>query len=397
MLTTAFIPISPPSEDMFGSTVNTRCVGSLTSIPNTFSLSWPSAAARGSGPSATHCDASLLEETLSGEPESCQFNKRKSTLCETELDFSSEHSQQDSHLHQEQKPQRKQSLLATVTAPESRRFETVILEVSDDEDTDARLGKRSPTSLHPTAPGLEPQPSRQTATSDHSFSLSCRFGHKSPVLEELPPGEEVWCQTCRTQLGALRQFALERGGSCLSRTLEPEIIFECGLHHQWTAPLKRATKNWCKECKAKKKVLLKEFLEQETAKADEERKQRQNKLLEESRQRLLANEKLQREAQGQELDNFKLILEEITRIASKYAREYCQKDPSSDFGQILLLYQTLILPEKSLATHLRSLPKEELKKEFRRYTILLHPDKNSHPKAKQAFQKAYALFTEHCN
>ena len=38
--------------------------------------------------------------------------------------------------------------------------------------------------------------------------------------------------------------------------------------------------------------------------------------------------------------------------------------------------------------------KEELKKEFRRYTILLHPDKNSHPKAKAAFQKVYCLFAD---
>ena len=48
-------------------------------------------------------------------------------------------------------------------------------------------------------------------------------------------------------------------------------------------------------------------------------------------------------------------MEEITRIASKYAREYCQKDSVAEFGQILLLYQTLILPEKSLATYLYDL------------------------------------------
>ncbi len=48
----------------------------------------------------------------------------------------------------------------------------------------------------------------------------------------------------------------------------------------------------------------------------------------------------------------KIILEEITRIASKYAREYCQKDESSDYEQTLLLYQTLILPDKCLSTYL---------------------------------------------
>lgn len=45
-------------------------------------------------------------------------------------------------------------------------------------------------------------------------------------------------------------------------------------------------------------------------------------------------------------------MEEITRISSKYAREYCQKNETADFDQTLLLYQTLILPDKCLSTHL---------------------------------------------
>lgn len=342
-----------------------------------------------------------MEEPLNGEIESCQFSKRKSTACETELEFSSEHSQ-DSQPDHLSKPQRKQSLLANLPAPSSKQFETIILEESDSEEVEF-LGKRSVPAASQQQTILEPAPEKHTATTqskaqeEHIFTLSCQFGHKSTVLGEVHHAEENWCMTCRNLLGDLRKFAEERGGKCVTTILAPEVTFECGLGHQWTVAYKKATKGWCKDCKAKKKVLLKEMLHRENVRADEERKQRQNQLLEESRQRMLANEKNQREAQNQELSNFKLILEEITRIASKYAREYCQKDTNCDFNQALLLYQTLILPEKSLSTYLRSLSKEEQKKEFRRYTILLHPDKNSHPKAKQAFQKAYSLFTEQSN
>lgn len=47
-----------------------------------------------------------------------------------------------------------------------------------------------------------------------------------------------------------------------------------------------------------------------------------------------------------------MLKEEITRLASKYAREYCQADASADFEQVLLLYQVLILPDRSLEVFL---------------------------------------------
>jgi len=56
------------------------------------------------------------------------------------------------------------------------------------------------------------------------------------------------------------------------------------------------------------------------------------------------------------------------------------------------LYKILILPEKSIKTYFDCLDEKTLKKEFRKYTILLHPDKNNHPKAKTAFQKIYGVF-----
>ena len=34
----------------------------------------------------------------------------------------------------------------------------------------------------------------------------------------------------------------------------------------------------------------------------------------------------------QEQENTKIVMEEITRIASKYAREYAQKDETCDFA-----------------------------------------------------------------
>jgi hypothetical protein len=300
MLSTAFTPISPPSEDMFCSTISARCTGGHSTCQGPFGdlcsmRMYPSRP----GLSCQSAEGPSMEEPLNGEIESCQFSKRKSTACETELEFSSEHSQ-DSQPDHLSKPQRKQSLLANLPAPSSKQFETIILEESDSEEVEF-LGKRSVPAASQQQTILEPAPEKHTATTqsksqeEHIFTLSCQFGHKSTVLGEVHHAEENWCMTCRNLLGDLRKFAEERGGKCVTTILAPEVTFECGLGHQWTVAYKKATKGWCKDCKAKKKVLLKEMLHRENVRADEERKQRQNQLLEESRQRMLANEKNQRE------------------------------------------------------------------------------------------------------
>jgi hypothetical protein len=219
-------------------------------------------------------------------------------------------------------------------------------------------------------------------------SYVCSLRHRSVVIgEETAPA----CQTCASVLGSIQRYAQSRGGRVTNSVLGPSVTLECGLGHTWEVPYQKATKSWCKECKVKRRQVLKTILEEESFRIEAERKQRQNQLLEEARLNYLASLKAQREEHKAEQDTFKIVFDEMTRLASKFAREYCQKDLEADFNQILVLYQTLIMPEKTLDTYFSRMSNDDLKKEFRRYTILLHPDKNSHPKAKQAFQKAYAL------
>lgn len=118
----------------------------------------------------------------------------------------------------------------------------------------------------------------------------------------------------------------------LSEQLSLEVSLSCEHGHVWSVSYKKAQKSWCRECKSKRKQLIKDLLEQETAKKNQERMLKQEKMLRESRERMHIGENMQKEEVKQEQENTKIVMEEITRIASKYAREYAQKDETCDFA-----------------------------------------------------------------
>lgn len=350
--------------------------------------------------------ASLLVNELeqaglegASDSELCHAKKmRKGTACETELELSLESTSSDAPKLQK----RKQSLLEDLE-PRGSKFERILLEEDDSIDGNY-LGKRTTPScdfdfletdllnkhksvqLPASAAGIKEQ------DSFNSFEIkrTCKLGHR---LGPLSPRADD-CYLCRSVLANIKRFAEEKGGKLLSTELNLEVSLCCENNHEWNVCYKKATKGWCKDCKIKRKQLLKEMLQAEDERIAAERKMRQEKLFDDVRKRVQQNEETKKQEMKSELDNLKIVFDEITRLASKYAREYCQKDESAEFEQTLLLYQTLILPDKCLSTYFTSLSKSDLRKEFRRYTILLHPDKNNHPKAKQAFQKAYGLLNK---
>jgi len=378
-----------PNLDIFANGVNIS-----NSISDNFR---PMFASEGASPLANE----LEQAGLYGASDSdlCHAKKmRKQTACETELELSLESNTSDSP-----KPlKRKQSLLEGLEFPKANKFEKILLE--DEDSIDGRqnfLGKREPLSDNDLEFGLDQlsknksmpcnggSPCSQPVSASFSCPSKkiCALGHR---LGPLSSGAAD-CYLCRSVSANIKRFAEEKGGRLVSSELALEVTLSCENGHLWTVCYKKATKSWCKDCKVKRKQVLKEMLQAEDERIAAERKMRQEKLFEDARKRVQQNEEFKKQENKAELDNLKIVLEEITRIASKYAREYCQKEESADFDQTLLLYQTLILPDKCMTTYFDSLSKSELRKEFRRYTILLHPDKNSHPKAKQAFQKAYGL------
>lgn len=360
---------------------------------------WPRDEAMGASPVAEPLEQANFDLSLNTDLGKIK-RERKATACETELEISVE-SSIDGLVNRP----RKKSLLEGLE-PLGGKFDRILTEDDSCEIvTEQFLGKRGNSTLNDNfhiqgRPQLNKVQSTPCTTPllsvfknislDNDCRRVCDFGHRIGQNSQ----SKSECYLCISVLSTIERFAQEKGGHLVSTALCSEVVLSCQQGHQWSVCYKKATKSWCKECKLKRKLLLKEMIEEENSRIFEERKLKQEKLLSEAREQVKMNQETHKQDMKSELENLNIIIEEITRIASKYAREYCQKEVTADFDQTLLLYQTLILPEKVLSSFFDTLSKADLKREFRRYTIQLHPDKNCHPKAKQAFQKAYSLLSK---
>lgn len=111
------------------------------------------------------------------------------------------------------------------------------------------------------------------------------------------------------------------------------------------------------------------------------------------------------------IHHFEAILKEIGELARRQAEEFLrvagreglasgdsQDAPCGQSHSMLLdeqlveTYRLLIIPDKTLLGYFECLGAEEVRREFRRLAVLVHPDKNKHPSAKAAFQKLYNNF-----
>lgn len=224
------------------------------------------------------------------------FSKRKSTACETELELS----EYIPHEQVRDTPMRKPSLLAGLTPSGQRNFEVIVLDEDPPEEVEY-LGKRQPDQTLPdlnviindeladkkmTLEFEQPSPELNSSGS-RSSGVFCKLGHRLGSYSE--------CQTCKSVYLNICRFASERGGCLVSEHLRLEVSLSCEHGHVWSVSYKKAQKSWCRECKSKRKQLIKDLLEQETVKKNQERMLKQEKMLKESRERMHIGENIQKE------------------------------------------------------------------------------------------------------
>jgi len=102
------------------------------------------------------------------------------------------------------------------------------------------------------------------------------------------------------------------------------------------------------------------------------------------------------QAQSSEEEYMNRVEQEINDAAKQRAVDFIQSHPqfSGSFDQVFLVYKFCSTPQDHLNRGLMLKPRDLAKKYFKQVVVLLHPDKNHHPLAKEAFQKLKSAFEQ---
>lgn len=193
------------------------------------------------------------------------------------------------------------------------------------------------------------------ARSQHLRYL-CAAGHSWESSKVLEQG--LWCPRCATRLRRAKDFAERRGGAVLDSAGEL-LRFRCAAGHVWTQDLQRC-KKWCRSCHR---------LEKERARATEE------------------------SAKNREEIARTLLQQQLFAEARKSCAGPCTPPdlpPLSEAQHILALTQQQLV---SCYFH-PSFSRELRTANYYALARALHPDKNPHPAAHDAFvavKTAYSI------
>jgi hypothetical protein len=237
--------------------------------------------------------------------------------------------------------------------------------------------------------------------------IRCKIGHQWEIeLSNVAKG----CPRCCDLLNECREFARKNEGSCLNKEYEETIHYRCNKGHCWKLNYKNARRRWCAQCAKEQRAFLKKKCEEEKVEREKKEEESQKKLFEEARKKAMQDNQTtgsqpfgftqsKTEAGTQKsmsmMEYFQRIDFETESLAKKYTIQFMsQKDFSGDisYQQILQVYKILIMPEQVLQTYMFNLNGDALRAEFRRMAKIIHPDKNKHPQAGNAFQKVYKVY-----
>ena len=156
------------------------------------------------------------------------------------------------------------------------------------------------------------------------FLFQCGLDHKF-ILTKKQIVSGVWCTTCDKILKNIDRFVKNRNGVLISKKLDKNISLQCEHGHIFMINYKKVKLRWCKECSKNNKKILKRMIELENLKIEEERRRKQNVILEEAKQKYLQRKEHLQAHKGFTTQNTEKILKEVENLAIKYTNNYFNK------------------------------------------------------------------------
>ena len=216
----------------------------------------------------------------------------------------------------------------------------------------------------------------------------CRLGHTWESCAPLQFGS--WCAKCAQKLQAADVYAKEQGGRLVSQSADVAFEFECAKGHRWRADAKKyRQQKWCLVCRSDERKRHKEDLQEEQERLRNEQEQEQQRLFEEARRRMRSDSVSSAAALGAE--------GQIDQSATEMTEEF-MKNPAETtctFAQAFNVYKVLCSTSEFLSAKYfhEDFSREQVTLSFRKLAKALHPDKNHHPQANDAFLKVMRVYT----
>ena len=102
------------------------------------------------------------------------------------------------------------------------------------------------------------------------YFFRCPMGHKF-MLTKKQVLSNVWCNTCTKIYNSIQKHAAANEGEMISSSLSRSMRLRCKLGHEFEIHYKKALNRWCKECSKDSKRKLKDLIEQENKRIEEEK------------------------------------------------------------------------------------------------------------------------------
>jgi len=107
-----------------------------------------------------------------------------------------------------------------------------------------------------------------------------------------------------------------------------------------------------------------------------------------------ARKRMEREEAENSVTEFEDLFASIRAKASSIAENYLEANPDvCSMANAVAVYEVLMLPEDA-KQRLHLVGEEKRKVGLKKLRVSLHPDKNAHPQAKEAFQRASQIFQQ---
>mmetsp|Transcript_20327 Transcript_20327/g.20333 ORF Transcript_20327/g.20333 Transcript_20327/m.20333 type:complete len:181 (-) Transcript_20327:86-628(-) len=168
------------------------------------------------------------------------------------------------------------------------------------------------------------------------------------------------------------------------------LEFRCAQGHQWRADYSKfLSQKWCQQCNCTSRTSKKQQRLLEQQKIEEEQAKLQEELFKEARQQMERNLDMEYAKS--------LVMEEQIENDARIMTEMFMSSHYGDcsYEQALAIYKILCAPENYVYAKYfsKNLGEGNANSAYRQLAKLLHPDKNKHPLAGEAFLKVCNVFS----